>query len=482
MNPSGIASSAASSGAASAASGAATSGATKMAGNMGSNMGPAMNNGINQSANPSMNPASKPAVNNQPQVGQQQNTPNNNQNGQQQSSSNNQQNGTQNNQPQNGTNNEGGSGNKEKDIADELFDGDEGHTEAGDVAEEPPKQEKKEPGQQVNEDGEVEDSSTKKTLKAVGRGAAAYFSGGQSIGPDKDIANMAPVDKTLGAASDMVDKSVPGMKEVSRELDEAGVADGVNDALDAVASAKNGDIQGTVESAKKLKDDVGKTKQYVKKKAIMILIPVATMIFFLTTIVVAICGPVVGGFLDVVESIDDGFGEVVEWVADIFSFDNVNQEKTTKMISEIPGFENLNEKRQQILLAAASAVAEKIPYSYGSHPHSAGLMGVPSEGLDCAGFVQWALWTGLGGNPGYLTTLAISNKIGTDFIEITESELQPGDIGLKRRGGSEEGNYNHTGIYAGNDQWFHATGGKTKKVVRNNYAGFTIYLRYVGVD
>ena len=44
-------------------------------------------------------------------------------------------------------------------------------------------------GKQINEKGEVEDSSTKKTLKAVGRGAAAYFSGGSSIGKDSKISS-----------------------------------------------------------------------------------------------------------------------------------------------------------------------------------------------------------------------------------------------------------------------------------------------------
>lgn len=458
MNPSGIAGSAASS----AAGSAATSGATSM----GSNVSSAMN----QSANPSMNPASKPVVNNNHQGGQQQNTPNNGQNA------------AQNSNTESANNKEKTKDPSKKDDIDELLDDDKQPDNVENEGEENPEKEKKEAGQQVNENGEIEDSSTKKALKAAGRVTAAYFSGGKSIGDDKDIVNNQFVDKTLGAASDLVDERVPGMKEASETLDEAGISDGVNDALDAVASAKNGDIQGAVESAKKLKADAGKSKKYAMKKAIMIIIPVATVIFFLTTIVVAICGPVIGGFLDVVESADDGIGEVVEWVVDLFTFDNANQETTTQIISEIPGFENLNESRQKIIIAAASAVAEKIPYSYGSHPHSAGLMGIPTAGLDCAGFVQWSLWTGLGGNPGYLTTLAISNKIGIDFIEISESELQPGDIGLKRLGGSEEGNYNHTGIYAGNNQWFHATGGNTKKVVRGNYTGFTIYLRYVGVE
>ncbi|MCH5167613.1 MAG: C40 family peptidase [Erysipelotrichales bacterium] len=335
-------------------------------------------------------------------------------------------------------------------------------------------------GKQIDEDGNVEDSSTKKTLKAVGRGAAAYFTGGQSIGRDKDVANFKPVDKTLGVVSDSLDK-VPGVEEVSKELDEAGLADGVNDVLDTVGNAKNGDIGGTIESGKNALKDVEKTKSYAKKKAMKVIIPVAALLFFLSAIFMGIFAPVLGGFLDVVESDSDEVAELEEDGVNEFFFDNEDQEVTGQIIGEISGFENLSGARQKIIAAAASAVAAKVKYSYGSHPHAAGLMGIPTSGLDCAGFVQWALWTGLGGNPGYLTTASISNKIGTDFIQISESELQPGDIGLKRTGGSDGDNYNHTGIYAGNGQWFHAAGSKTG-VVRGNYSGFTIFLRYKGVE
>ena len=335
-------------------------------------------------------------------------------------------------------------------------------------------------GKQVDEDGNIEDSSTKKTLKAVGRGAAAYFTKGESIGKDKDLANFQPVDKTLGVVSDTLDK-VPGVEEISDELDEAGLADGVNDALDTVGSIKNGDIGETIESGDKLLKDVDKTKEYFKKKVLMIILSLILFFFFTIIFIIAICGPVLGGFLDVVESAENGIAEIGETIGDIFTFDKENQETTGQMISEIADFENLSDARQKIVEAAASAVAANIPYKYGSHPHAAGLMGIPTAGLDCAGFVQWALWTGLGGNPGYLTTATISSKIGTDFIQINESELQPGDIGLKRTGGSDGDNYNHTGIYAGNGQWFHASGSKTG-VVRGSYSGFTIFLRYKGVN
>lgn len=330
-------------------------------------------------------------------------------------------------------------------------------------------------GKQINENGEVEDSSTKKTLKAVGRGAAAYFSKGESIGKDSQILNSAPVDKTIGVVSDQLEK-VPGVEEISKELDEAGVSDGVNDALDAVGAAKNGDIAGTIESAKKLKKDTKK----LKKKIIISAVGILTPLFLTVICVCVIFGPIIGGFLDVVEGddLEDNLtGEVDN------PYGDTDQEQTGNIIGTVEDFENLSDARKAIIEAAAAAVAAEVPYSYGSHPFGSGLRGIPEAGLDCAGFVQWALWTGLGGNPGRLTTQVISDKIGKDFIQISASELKPGDIGLKRLGGSTGDNYNHTGIYAGNGSWFHASSGKrTHKVVKSNYSGFTIYLRYKGVD
>ncbi len=344
----------------------------------------------------------------------------------------------------------------------------------------PKKGDKVDTGKQIGDNGEIEDSSTKKTLKAVGRGAAAYFSGGQSIGADKEIANMKPVDKTLGVVSDQLDK-VPGVEKVTKELDDAGLADGVNDALDVVGSAKNGDIKGTVESAKKLKKDGKKLKKYTAKKLLIFGVILSVPVFFMAVLVTVVFGPVLGGFLDVVETAGDGIGEVADSIGG-FIFDDDEEDMTSDIVTEVEDFESLSETRQKIVTAAAMAVSAKIPYSYGSHPYNSGLVGIPTDGLDCAGFVQWALWTGLESNPGYLTTSVISGRIGNDFIQIEKSELKPGDIGLKKLGSSASDEYNHTGIYAGSDQWFHAAGGNTKQVVRNNYTGFTIFLRYKGVD
>ncbi len=348
------------------------------------------------------------------------------------------------------------------------------------VEEGPKPGDKVDTGKQLNENGEVEDSSTKKTLKAVGRGAAAYFSGGSSIGKDQAIVNSQPVDKAIGVVSDTVDK-VPGAEEITKALDEAGIADGVNDALDVVGNAKNGDIKGTIESAQKLAKDGKKANKTIKKKMLLMMAPAIAICFFLLAIFVVVLGPVLGGFIDVVEGVGDTVGGAFESAGN-FLFGENEANVAIDLVTQVPDYEELSEARQKIVSAAASAVAAKIPYQLGSHASGPGLENIPSSGLDCSAFVEWAIWTGTGTRPGYLTTAVISSRIGKDFIVISKDQLQPGDIGLKRRGGSSDDNYNHTGIYAGNGQWFHASGGSTRKVVRNNYGGFKIYLRYVGAD
>ncbi len=342
-------------------------------------------------------------------------------------------------------------------------------------------------GKQYNEKGEVEDSSTKKTLKAVGRGAAAYATGGQSLGYDREVTKLGIVDNTLDKASDTLDK-VPGMEQVTKELDDAGIVDGANDIMDAAGSIKNGDIGGAIESGEKILKDTSKMQKYTTKKMMPLIIGAAAGFLFFIVIFAVILSPVLGGYMDIVEGINkivDSVKGVVNnvtgTVAD-FIFSENELEKTYDIVNEIPNYNNLSTSRQKTLAAAAQAVAIGVPYGWGSHATSTGIEGISTSGLDCSAFVEWAIWTGTGSYPGYLTTSSISSRIGTDFIEIDKSELQPGDIGLKKLGGSTDDNVNHTGIYAGNNQWFHETGGSTKKAVRNNYSGFTIYLRYTGLD
>lgn len=351
--------------------------------------------------------------------------------------------------------NQNGSDNPEPDENGELKEGD-----------------KVAPGKEINENGEVDKSSTRKLTEAVGRGAAAYFTGGESIGADKAIAESRMGDHLLGVVSDTAEK-VPGVEQVADELNEAGVTDAVNDALDTVGSVKNMDLEGVAEGAKKTAEDVKKFKKYTVKKIAMALVPALALLLFLMAVFFIILGPVIGGFLD----LTDGDSESKSSGGGYVSTSTTNTD-ISNLLADTPNYDELTPTRQAILAAAASLVG--MPYHFGGHPAGAGLSGFPATGLDCAGYVQWVLWTALGTNPGYLTTSSISSQIGTRFIEVSADELQPGDIGLKRRGGSTSDDTNHTGIYAGGGQWYHAASTNTG-IVKNNYSSFTIYLRYVGV-
>ena len=118
-------------------------------------------------------------------------------------------------------------------------------------------------GKQIGEDGQVEDSSTAKTLKAAGRVAARVY-GGEAGGQAADMVAKSKLgDKAIGVISDVADKA-PGVSQATEALDKAGVADGVNDALDTFEKAKSGDIKGAKESAEKTKKDLKKTKKTLR--------------------------------------------------------------------------------------------------------------------------------------------------------------------------------------------------------------------------
>jgi hypothetical protein len=193
---------------------------------------------------------------------------------------------------------------------------------------------------------------------------------------------------------------------------------------------------------------------------------------------------------EVTEYIKDGINAIGEFVGDLLGLnDSFNLDDEGNIIFEIPEdydlstdnpqYQNATPNGKAIADAAVAIVNYGPPYLYGGHPTGPGLDGIPPDGIDCAGFVMSAIWTGTGQSPGYLTTQAISDQIGTKFMEIDCKDMQAGDIGLKRRGGSVEGNTNHTGVYLGSGLWAHAAG-KKAGVVISTYSNFTICLRYNG--
>ena len=90
------------------------------------------------------------------------------------------------------------------------------------------------------------------------------------------------------------------------------------------------------------------------------------------------------------------------------------------------------------------------------------------------------MWTALdepasGGGTAFFTS------DGAPYTRINERDLKPGDIAVKRTGGSVEGDTNHVGIYLGNNLWVHAAN-SSKGIIRSQYTNFTIFLRHDGVD
>lgn len=354
------------------------------------------------------------------------------------------------------------------------------------------------PGKKVNEKtGEVEDTSSKKVLKAIGRSVTAYATGGKSIGKDNKVLKNSAVDKTLGVVSNVADKN-PRIKKASEALDKSGAADLVNDGLDAAGNVKNAteaiakgnvkeaanDMKEAAKSSKKVKENPIVKRQRLMLK-IKIIVGISTFIIFIAIIAGGL-GPVLGGFIDMVEGVTEFVGDVVDTTKDIvegigdFFVGTIDEEKIRENVQSTPGWDQLSTVRQNMIVAAATAAAAKIPYNLGGHPAGSGLEGIPNSGLDCAGYIQWIIWTATGSNPGYLTTSEITNRIGTDFEEISKDQLQPGDIALKKKGGSDIANssFNHVGMYAGDGKWYHES--SSKGAVKANYSGFTVYLRYKG--
>lgn len=338
------------------------------------------------------------------------------------------------------------------------------------------------PGQKVDENGNVVDTGNKKFTKALAVGAATYFGGVEGGEAANALAKTDAGNKLTGVVGDTLDKA-PGVGKITEDLGDSGAADAIMDAADTVSAAKSGDIKGTLKSGTSTLKNLGKTVKHYALIIALSLFVVLGPIIMVGVVIAAVCGPVLGGFMDVTSA----FGEFVEDVGDFFTGDNditgttggKDLEEVLKdadaMISEVPGYETLAEPRKSIVSAAATGIASGKPYLYGGKPTGPGLSGIPSTGIDCSGFVAWSIWTATGKKPGALGTSTMIDNIGILFEEISESELQPGDIGLKHKNSGS----NHTGIYAGNGLWFHAANSRTD-LVRSKYNNFTVYLRYKG--
>ncbi|MGN0414428.1 MAG: C40 family peptidase [Agathobacter sp.] len=174
----------------------------------------------------------------------------------------------------------------------------------------------------------------------------------------------------------------------------------------------------------------------------------------------------------------------------------LSEKQIKKYLDGLPAGTSGN--RKQIIKVALDAVG-RIPYNntgtrswpkYGVNPNwgkpSSTSQKHPYVGLDCSGFVQWvyrnALCDSKGNNPdstynGLGTTGIITSSGNSRLKVITRSQLKPGDLGTRRTGGSTDGNWNHVGIYLGDNTWIHCSGGKGTVVVSEGYNEFHYYYR-----
>lgn len=312
-------------------------------------------------------------------------------------------------------------------------------------------------GKQIGEDGQVEDTNMKKTLDAAAKAAIIIGSEGSASGAAKAIVDNPASSKLIGVVSDVAEKS-PALKATADVLAETGVSDLVNDASDIVADAANGDVLGALKDADKAVKNLSKNEEKIKKKVISIIISVSSCIMAFLFIFLILFGPTLGGVMWITDKLKDIYNAVTETISSALDPEWLIDDVTIQtLLDEIPGYNDLSEERQSILSTAVLLVGTS--YNMGGKPTGPGIEGVPASGLDCSGYVEWVMWTALG-TPASSSGTAFYTQAGAPYRRINKEDLLPGDIAVLREGGSNmsTGDYNHVGIYAGNEMWFHAAG------------------------
>ncbi len=125
---------------------------------------------------------------------------------------------------------------------------------------------------------------------------------------------------------------------------------------------------------------------------------------------------------------------------------------------------NMTEEQRKIILLAKMFIGQ-IPYQWGGKAEMGGYNNSwwtydengEQRGLDCSGFVQWIYMTA-GYAPDITAKLISTSSMADNLYDISEDQLQPGDIGLLYNGQGE--GINHCGIYVGAGYYIHCSSGK----------------------
>ncbi|MBP3784474.1 MAG: C40 family peptidase [Butyrivibrio sp.] len=143
------------------------------------------------------------------------------------------------------------------------------------------------------------------------------------------------------------------------------------------------------------------------------------------------------------------------------SFDFISEMSIEELNSYI---KNMTEEQRKIILLAKMFIGQ-IPYQWGGKAEMGGYNNAwwtydengEQRGLDCSGFVQWIYMTA-GYSPDITSKLVSTSCMVDNLYDISEDQLQPGDIGLLYNGQGE--GINHCGIYVGAGYYIHCSSGK----------------------
>lgn len=159
------------------------------------------------------------------------------------------------------------------------------------------------------------------------------------------------------------------------------------------------------------------------------------------------------------------------------------EEETEELIRQVLDDKDLDLYRKQLIDQAASLIG-LVPYEWGGKASKPGYdtswWTIDStgrqKGLDCSGFVQWALRTA-GFEESVWKNMFSTTSILNYTTSIPENSLSPGDLGLLHNGQG----INHVGIYLGNSMWIHCSSAK-RTVVAEKTTMFRIFKRLPAAD